>query len=208
MDNRHSKVLLLLLAGWVVFYISQAAAFGITYLSFGMVVNQSFGPEQTKSSVNVEIFVPFEGKLLNIDIALNIEHPSFCDLKIYLESPNGTPAYINGYDVYNFVAGRKSLGWIVLDEESPFDIDRPENFCTGLFKPNGPDRLSMFYGQQSFGMWNIRIADTVIGDTGILKEVRMDLVINPEPSTLLLAAAGAAFMRIRPKINRGKAVEK
>jgi PEP-CTERM motif len=49
----------------------------------------------------------------------------------------------------------------------------------------------------------VRIQDARINDTGILKDVRFDMLIDqkplnplfvPEPTTLLLAATGAAFL--------------
>ncbi len=203
MDKYQSKGLRLLAAAGGVLLILSQAVFGTTYYSFGKKVNQSFGPANTKSWTSAEIFVPASGNILNLDLALNIEHTSFCNLQIYIDSPQGTTACINYYDRDNFVKDRKCLGWMVLDEESLFGIDQAQDLYMGLFKPNGPDRLSMFYGQQSLGKWTVRIYDAVYGDTGILRDVRIDMAIAPklstaifipEPSTIFLAAASVVFL--------------
>jgi subtilisin-like proprotein convertase family protein len=200
----HSKRLCALFAGGVFVVISQMSAFGANYFSFGKSVNQSFGPADTKDSwVSTSIFVPVSGTIQNIDLALNLQHTSFCDLWIYIDSPSGTTACINSYDKNNFVAHRNINGWIVFDEESLFGIDNTSQFNMGLFRSNGPDSLSKFYGEQSYGTWQVRIQDVRYNDTGILKDVRFDMLIDPEPlnplfvpepATLLLATAGAAFL--------------
>jgi subtilisin-like proprotein convertase family protein len=200
----HSKRLCALFASGIFVVIFQMSAFGANYFSFGKSVNQSWDRDNSKVCwVSTSIFVPASGTIQNIDLALDLQHTSFCDLWIYIDSPSGTTACINSYDMYNFKAGRNINGWIVFDEESPFSIDQAQQLNMGLFRPNGPSSLSMFYGEQSSGSWKVRIQDTRFYDTGILKDVRFDMLIEPEslnpifvpePTTLLLAAAGAAFL--------------
>jgi hypothetical protein len=150
--NYQSKRLCVLLASGIFVVISQMTAFGADYYSFGKSVNQSFGPDYPKGCwVSTNISVPVSGTIQNIDLALNLQHTSFCDLWIYIDSPSGTTACINSYDMYNFKAGRNINGWIVFDEESLFAIDAAQQLNMGLFRSNGPDRLSMFYGEQSYG---------------------------------------------------------
>ena len=202
----HRKRLNLMVTGGVIIILFQTVALGEDYFSFGRRINQPFGPEDTKSWVCTEIFVPVSGTVSNIDLALNMKHTSFCDLQIYIDSPQGATACINYYDndKNKFVPARNIDGWLLLDEESPFDIDSASQLNMGFFKPNGQDGLSDFYGQQSYGTWQVRIYDARFYDTGIVKDVRLDLSIDPEspnprfvpePATLLLAAAGAAFLR-------------
>jgi subtilisin-like proprotein convertase family protein len=200
----HSKRLCALFASGIFVVISQMAAFGADYFSFGKSVNQSFGPDYEKNHwVSASIFVPVSGTVQNIDLALDLQHTSFCDLWIYIDSPSGTTACINSYDRTNFKAGRNINGWIVFDEESLFDIDNTSQSNMGLFRPNGPDSLRMFYGEQSYGTWQVRIQDTIYNDTGILKDAGLDILIGPEPltslvtpepSAILLTTAGAAFL--------------
>lgn len=201
--NYHSKRLCALFAGVLFVVISQMTVFGADYFSFGKGVNQSFGPEDAKDRwVSASIFVPVSGTIQNLDITLNLQHTSFCDLEIYIDSPSGTSAWINYYDKDNFKPARNCDGWITFDQECLFDIDKV-SLSLGIFKPNGPDSLDMFYGQKSSGIWKVRIQDIRFYDTGILKDARLDMLIDPEPlnplfvpepTTLLLAAAGAAFL--------------
>jgi len=187
----------------VVVCIFQYSALAEGYYSFGRTVNKSFGDPNEKILLTENIFVPVAGKVLDVDLALNIEHTSICDLQISLVSPAGTYACINSYDVYTFVPGRQNFHWTIFDAEGPFDIDNGTPPFTGTYRPNGPDSLTDFYKQQSFGTWQVRIKDTVLADTGTFKGVRLDFHINPElptvplfvpePTTILLFAFSAAI---------------
>jgi subtilisin-like proprotein convertase family protein len=214
MDN-HSKKMCVWVVGHIIILMCQATVFGADYFSFGKSVNKSFGPDYIKSWVCVDIFIPVSGIVRDIDIALHIEHTSFCDLQIFVGSPDlqDDTVLINYYDddKNRFDPYRQIPGWMVLDEESMFDIDQPWEPYMGLFRPNGEDRLSSFYEQQSYGMWHIEIYDARFYDTGIVKDIRLDMLIDtglepatplsiPEPATLLLTAAGAAFL-LRSKRN-------
>jgi subtilisin-like proprotein convertase family protein len=201
----HSKKLYLMVTGGAVIVLFSSAIFAADYYSFGKRINQPFESNETKSWVGTEIFVPVSGTVSSIDLAINMKHTSFCDLQIYISCPGLVDdKCINTYDYKTFVPGRNINGWLMLDEESPFDIDSASQLNMGLFRPNGPDRLSDFYGQQSYGIWQVRIYDAWYGDTGIVKDVRLDFSIDPkpltplfvpEPATLLLVAVGATFLR-------------
>ncbi len=192
MDN-HSRRLRLWAAMGAAVCIFQYSALAEGFYSFGKTVNKSFGEEWEKTLLTEDIFVPVSGKILDIDLALNIEHTSICDLQVYLVSPIGITACINSYDVYTFVAGRQNFHWTIFDAESPFDIDSGTPPFTGMYRPNGPHSLTVFYNWQCYGLWQVRIADVVYADTGIFKDVRLDFHINPEPSTILLFAFSAAI---------------
>lgn len=208
MDNHSRKMCVW--GGWcITILIWQMTAFGAEYFSFGKSVNEPLGTDNglnSKGQVCTEIFVPVSGTICDIDIALNIEHTSFCNLQILVGSPDlgGDTTLINYYDLNTFEPHRQIPGWMVLDEESIFDIDQPWEPYMGLFKPNVQGKLSSFYGQQSCGMWQIQIYDLVYWDIGIVKDVRLDMLIDtrdklstplliPEPATVLLITLGAAF---------------
>ncbi|MGB8225316.1 MAG: proprotein convertase P-domain-containing protein [Sedimentisphaerales bacterium] len=196
MDN-HSRILRLWAAAGVIICIFQYSASAEGYYSFGRSINKPFGDPNLKNIEVVEnIFVPITGKVLNIDLALNIEHTSICDLQIYLKSPAGTEVCINSYD-YDIDGGRmfepnrQNFYWTVFDAESPISIDSGKSPYCGLFRPNGPGSLTDFYGEQSYGTWQVRVKDWIYADTGTFKGVRLDFYINPEPSTVLLFAFSA-----------------
>lgn len=201
----HSRKLHFWAAVGAVVCIFQYSALADGFYSFGRTVNKSFGDPNEKILLTEDIFVPIAGKVLDVDLALNIEHTSICDLQISLVSPAGTYACINSYDVYTFVPGRQNFYWTIFDAESPFDIDNGTPPFTGTYHPNGTDSLTDFYKQQSFGTWQVRVYDAVRADTGTFKGVRLDFHINPEsstatapmlapePSTVLLFAFSAAI---------------
>jgi subtilisin-like proprotein convertase family protein len=199
MDNYSRMLHLWAAAGALLVFFTHSISAEV-YYSFGRTVNKSFGDPNKKTLLTENIFVPTAGKVLDIDLALNIEHTSICDLQISIVSPAGTYACINSYDVYTFKPGRQNFYWTTFDAESPFDIDNDSPPFTGSYRPNGPDSLTVFYGEQSYGIWQVRIKDAVFGDTGILKAVRLDFHINPEPSTLSLfifAIIGIKLRQIR-----------
>jgi subtilisin-like proprotein convertase family protein len=180
-------------AAGVVVCIFQYSTFATGYYSFGKSVNLSFGADYTKTMLKTDIFVPISGNVLDLNLALDIEHTSVSDLQIYIKSPAETLACINSYDVYNFVPDRKNFYWTIFDAESSVSIDSGSSPFSGLFRPNGPDSLTGFYGQQSFGIWQVWVYDAVFYNTGTFKGARLDFFINPEPATILLFCLGLPF---------------
>ena len=188
MDNHSGKRRLW--AAGVVVCIFQCSTFAMGYYSFDKSVNLSFGAENTKTMLKTDIFVPISGKVLDLNLALDIEHTSICDLQIYIKSPAETVACINSYGIYNFVPDRKDFYWTIFDAESSVSIDSGSSPFSGLFRPNGPDSLADFYGQQSYGIWQIRVYDAFYNNTGTFKGARLDFYIIPEPATILLFCLG------------------
>ena len=205
MDEYSKKYLL---AGVFCIFILQSVLFGAEYFSFGKSINENFGPDYTKRQLVIDIFVPVSGTVIDVNIALNMEHSSFCDFQIFVGSPQleDDTILINYYDDFTnrFDKYRQISGWVILDEESIFDIDQSWEPYMGLFRPNGDDRLSQLYGQQSGGWWRIEIYDARFNDTGLIKDIRLDMLIDtgaeplklspiPEPATVLLLAIGGIF---------------
>jgi subtilisin-like proprotein convertase family protein len=209
----HSKKLRLLAAVWVAVCLFQYSTFAAAYYSFGRSVNKSFGPDNEKTTLLEDISIPIRGTILDLNLALDIEHPSVCDLKIYIINPAGSiAACINSYDYDKdggrmFDPNRQDFYWTVFDAEAPISIDSGSSPFSGLFRPNGPDSLSSFYGQQSYGLWQVQVDDWIYGDTGIFKGVRLDfciepvqnLQLTPEPATMLLFCLGGILVFRRRK---------
>jgi subtilisin-like proprotein convertase family protein len=181
----------------VMFCIFQCSVFGATYYSFGKNFNLSFGAENTKTMLKTEIFVPVSGKVLDLNLMLNIEHTSICDLQIYIKNPAGDAAMINSYDVYTFVPSQKNFKWTIFDAESPISIDSSSSPFSGRLCPNGPDSLTAFYNQQSYGKWEVWVYDCIYNDTGTFKGARFDFLINPEPASFLFLAIGGIAVRLK-----------
>jgi subtilisin-like proprotein convertase family protein len=190
MDKKHSKGLrrecIAAAAGIVLLF--QTYTFGVFYASCGTSLNASFGlPEQKGVVITTLLYVPFRGILTDLDLALDLNHTSFCDLIIRIESPAGISATISIYDEDTFVKGKQSFGWLTLDNESTIKIDSAPNLSIGSFQPTGYDSLSIFYGRQSFGMWKISICDQIYYDTGTLNGVRFDVGIEPQTTITALS---------------------
>lgn len=191
MDNHSRKLYPFIAAGAVLCIFQYSALAG--YYSFGRTLNKSFGdPNKKDITLTEDIFVPVSGKIGDVDLALNIEHTSICDLQIYLTSPAGTAACINSYNVYTFKPHKANFYRTIFDAESLFSVDNGKPPFTGLYRPNGPDSLTAFYGQQCYGAWQVKVIDWIYADTGIFKGARLDFNISseilslPEPATILL----------------------
>lgn len=198
MDYFSKKCLFIIAGAFLgIFHFSAAAS----YYSFGRTFSDYFGDPNKINSLTENIIVPISGRVAGIDLAVNIEHTSVCDLKIYLISPSGTGACINSYDVHTFKPHQVNFYWTIFDAESLFSINSGTAPFTGLYRPNGPDSLTDFYGEQSKGTWQVKVTDWIYNDTGTFKGIRLDFDIEPqqmfipEPSTLLLLAF-SAFLKI------------
>ncbi|HBG26756.1 MAG: hypothetical protein A2Y10_00830 [Planctomycetes bacterium GWF2_41_51] len=209
MDYNHSKRLLnriIIAALVIVIFLWETAAFGAIYSSFGSSVNKSFGPpEQKEVWIETSVFIPISGKIIDLNLALDLNHTSFCDLVIMIESPSGISPTISGYDEYDFIPAKNCRGWVTLDEQSRVTVNSAKSLSNNSYKPNAIEPLSSLNGRDAYGLWTIKICDAIYYDTGILKNIRIDLItapetfaIIPEPASMLLLVSGAFnFFRMR-----------
>lgn len=136
------------------------------------------------------IFVPIEGLVLDVDLALNLTHSSACDLQIYLQSPAGTRVCLNWYDIDDFIPFEQDFLWTIFDDEAQTAIEDGRGPFTGRFRPKSSGSLSVFDGENTYGLWRIQIYDAVYADSGMLHNARLDFVVNPEPSTIVFMLIG------------------
>jgi len=197
MDN-HSKVLtgragvvtLLILV-----FITKADA--LTICSYGRSFNYAL-PEEEHGKGKMDdavIFVPVAGRLLDIDLAIDIRHSSVCDLQIYLVSPAGTRVCLNYYDVYDFQPNQVNYEWTIFNDDALVPIESAQAPFSASFRPKGTARLSVFNGENPYGSWRIQVYDIAYADSGIFRSARLDMVINPEPATVLIFCTGLFFLR-------------
>ncbi len=165
---------------------------GSAQYSYGRTPAAAIGLDIFKTTTVSEIFVATSGRLLDVDLALNISHPSVSDLGIYLISPAGTIACLNLYDVYDFVAFQQDYNWTIFNDSSRLSISEAAAPFVGAFRPKITP-LSVFNDENPYGVWTVKIVDAVYGDTGTLTGVRLDLLINPEPSTAVLLISSLLF---------------
>ena len=194
----------------LIFQLSATA----DYISYGRTLDLPIGIEDEKVWTIAEIFIPSTGILTDIDIAIDIAHPNVCDLEIYIVSPDETTICLNHYDVYDFVASMQDYRMTIFDDDAKINIKDAESGFAGIFSPKDGPELSKFNGQQIFGLWQVRIYDNVYGDTGTLKNIRLDLefaptppaaagpmtlTVIPEPNSILLTALATMLIRIKHK---------
>ena len=143
------------------------------------------------------IFVPTEGVISDVDLALNLTHGSVCDLKIYLQSPAGTKVCLNQYDMHDFVPFEQDYSWTIFDDEAQVAIEEGHGPFAGRFRPKSPELLSVFDGENICGLWRIQVYDAVYLNRGTFHNARLDFVVNPEPGTVVFMIMGMFWRKIR-----------
>lgn len=161
--------------------------------TYGRAGNAVIGSEHKVTETNLGVFVPRAGRLLDVDLAINISHPSVCDLQIYLISPAGTTVDLNYYDVYDFKADQQDYKWTIFDDDAAIPIQKGIAPFEGVFRPKLTP-LSIFNQENPYGLWQVKVVDSVFADSGIFRGARLDLFINPEPDTIGILLAGALFV--------------
>ena len=192
MDSRHS---IKRIAAVVTVVIALSNPVSAVVLSFGGQFNLLI-PEDSEQSrgwmsdavINVteHIFIS------DIDIEINITHPSAFDLQLFLQNPGGTSVLLNFYDLNEFFEGADYIQ-TVFDDESALGIEQGWPPFTGRFRPKSPELLSVFDGQDAFGRWSLRIYDAYYADIGTLENAQL-LITTPEPATAVLLCFGVAIL--------------
>ncbi len=143
------------------------------------------------------IFVLTKGVVFDVDIALNLTHSSACDLKIYLQSPAGTRVCLNRYDVDDFIPFEQDFLWTIFDDEAQVAIEEGRAPFTGRFRPKSPGLLSVFDGENTYGLWRIQIYDAVYVNRGTFHNARLDFVVNPEPGTVVFMIMSVFWRKVQ-----------
>jgi subtilisin-like proprotein convertase family protein len=97
------------------------------------------------------------GRIIDINVMLDITHPTDADLDVFLISPNGREV-----ELFTDVGGAgDNFDDTVLDDEAATAIGAGAAPFNGTYRPEG--LLSAFDNQNPNGMWKLRIGD----DTGV-----------------------------------------
>ena len=132
--------------------------------------------------------------IFDLDVRINIVHTNVFDLQIFLQGPSGERVCLNIYDFEkDFFVGQNYIDTI-FDDQADIAIADGTAAFTGRFRPR--DELSIFNGGDCFGVWKLEIYDTYYNDTGYLESFEL-MIVNPEPSSLMLLGTGALFFRRR-----------
>jgi len=144
------------------------------------------------------IQIPDHFTIDDIDVGITLTHTCVFDLQIFIQSPDGTTLCLNEYSFDEYFDG-ENYTQTVFDDEAELPIEQGQPPFTGRFRPKAIDPLNLlgvFDGQDSFGLWHLRIYDAWYADTGTLD--RFELIITtPEPTTVVLLILGIALLRLQ-----------
>ncbi len=129
------------------------------------------------------IFVPNHGRLLDINITIDITHSCIFDLELYLVGPGSSRLCLNYYAYSEFFRAA-DYRMTKFDDESRVPVSQRQPYFTGVYQPRG-GRLAVFDGIDPYGNWRLEIYDNIIGDAGKLNYVQLEMTVNPEPATIM-----------------------
>ena len=96
-----------------------------------------------------------EGRIRDVEVAIDIKHVCSRNLSAVLESPRGT--YVLLFDLRPMVECGSGMYRTMLDDEASLPIIRGESPFTGPYMPAG--LLSDFDGEEAAGVWTLYIVD-------------------------------------------------
>jgi len=136
--------------------------------------------------------------IVDLDVAVSIEHTNVFDLQLFIESPSKTRICLNMYDFKRQFFKGQGYHQTIFDDEAAVGIEAGRAPFNGRFRPkaiNAENLLSVFDGENLAGVWKLQVYDSFYYDTGTLKSFKM-LVTIPEPASaiLLIIGAGSAFL--------------
>jgi subtilisin-like proprotein convertase family protein len=142
------------------------------------------------------IEIPDHFTIHDLDVGINLTHSQDFDLQIFLISPSRQSVCLNMYNLDRYFEGEDYTNTI-FDDEAAVPIEMGEPPFTGRFKPMEP--LSLFDGEDAYGLWRLRIYDAYYADTGSLNNFKIVItVIEPATAILLLVGIGFATL-LRPR---------
>ena len=133
------------------------------------------------------------GKVLNVNVRLDIQHTYDADLDVYLHSPQGTRLRLFE-DVGS--SGDNFYGTL-LDDQASLSITQGSAPFTGIFRPQDP--LSIFNGQNPEGVWMLEVYDDAASDVGTLLGWQVTLTTG-DPATTTDAVGNYQFASVVPGV--------
>ena len=139
------------------------------------------------------------GIIADLDVYLDITHSEVSDLLIYLESPAGTTIELKDDQLWNSLWGgisRPDMHGTIFDDEAVDSLGDGQPPYAGRFLPANGNSLSVFNGQDAYGLWKLRIYDLALADTGTLDSWQLQIEHTPEPTAMIYLVLGlAGFFR-------------
>ncbi|MBD1938468.1 proprotein convertase P-domain-containing protein [Microcoleus sp. FACHB-68] len=111
------------------------------------------------STTFFELETGLNGTVTDVNVTLDITHPSVGDLDVFLVSPSGTRV-----ELFTDLAGGSGLTNTILDEAAATSITAGSAPFSGSYRPEG--MLANFNGEDARGVWKLEIADDTAGNIG------------------------------------------
>lgn len=168
-----------------------SAELGLIYGgSFDLRIPASGSGKAWMASAVVNVLDNFT--VVDLDVAVTLNHTSVFDLELVLQGPDGTRLRLNYYDPAGEFFEGQDYTQTIFDDEAPTSIQLADAPFTGRFKPRAPARLHIFDALDPQGPWELQIYDWWYANTGTLEEFK--LIFNiPEPATVILLTLGLTF---------------
>lgn len=146
---------------------------------------------------DAQISVPACGFIEDIDVSINLTHTNVFELQIFLESPAETRIALNYYEDAEEPFSGQNYDWTVFDDEAEVGIEEADAPFSGRFRPISGGYLADFNGENAEGIWRIQVYDRLNMDEGVFLNARLDMVVNPEPATVVLFGMLAMLLRTK-----------
>jgi subtilisin-like proprotein convertase family protein len=149
-----------------------APALGVTHTFTGGGTGSAINDFSTTVAT---VDVAESATLLDVNVALRLEHTFMADLTVRLTSPSGTEVVLTDQN------GGSGDGYVdtYFDDEAADPVVGGSAPFTGPHRPQEP--LSAFDGEDQQGTWTLAIYDGVSGDTGTLMSWSLDLEVDGPP---------------------------
>lgn len=121
------------------------------------------------SEIAVDLVLGQAGCVGDLDISVNLTHPSMNNVRLRLQSPSGT--FVTLFD--GLGGSGANMNTTVFDDAADTAITAGSPPYGGRFRPQQP--LSAFNGQPIAGTWRLFVRDNQIGATGTLNTVSISV---------------------------------
>lgn len=131
------------------------------------------------------------GRVLDVNVSLNMTHTWDADLDVYLISPAGTRVRL-----FDDIGGSgNNFTNTTLDDEAAAPITAGVVPFIGSFRPEQP--LSTLDGEKPMGAWRLEVTDDFPGETGTLDKWSITILYG-DPKVTTIAGGSYAFTNLPP----------
>jgi subtilisin-like proprotein convertase family protein len=143
---------------------------------------------------NAVICVPSHMLICDLDVLVDIRHPSAVDLQLSLQGPGGQSIMLSVGDPYEQYSEGQDYDSTVFDDEATVRIQDAMAPFSGSFQPL--HALAAFDGQDAYGIWQLQVLDMCYGHRGILDSFILRIAVLPPAETLPVPAPAACGLAV------------